>query len=216
MMRVPIWGRHFHPAALIGMWMLLALVLPGVSPSGLSLLTFLLLPPLLLGKQRSGLWLMLRRNRVLLLSILLLHALMTPGQVLWSFWPGLDVTLEGAVAGGLQALRLLLLLLALVWLLGNLSPPQLLTGLLRLLWPLRKLGLDCQPLALRLSLTLRYAADYRGRKLADWRDELRLQLTTDVPEKVVPVRLSDVALQRIDWLALGVVLLLLILIRMGL
>jgi len=113
-------------------------------------------------------------------------------------------------------LRLLLLLLALVWLLGNLSPPQLLTGLLRLLWPLRKLGLDCQPLALRLSLTLRYAADYRGRKLADWRDELRLQLTTDVPEKVVPVRLSDVALQRIDWLALGVVLLLLILIRMGL
>jgi len=41
-------------------------------------------------------------------------------------------------------------------------------------------------------------------------------LTTDVPEKVVPVRLSDVALQRIDWLALGVVLLLLILIRMGL
>ncbi|MDQ5888879.1 MAG: hypothetical protein QG667_2173, partial [Pseudomonadota bacterium] len=57
--------------------MLLALVLPGVSPSGLSLLTFLLLPPLLLGKQRSGLWLMLRRNRVLLLSILLLHALMT-------------------------------------------------------------------------------------------------------------------------------------------
>ena len=216
MTRVSLWGQHLHPAALMGVWILLALVLPGISPSGLSLLAFILLPPLLLGKQRAGLWLMLRRNRVLLLSILLLHALMTPGEVLFSLWPGLEVTLEGALAGGQQAARLVLLLAALVWLLGTLSPTQLLAGLLRLLWPLRKLGLNCQPLALRLSLTLRYAADYRGRKLADWRDELQQQLTRDTLEQPEPVQLSDVALQRRDWLVIGMILSLLILIRMGL
>lgn len=196
--------------------MLLALVLPGMSISALYALALLLLPPLLLGTQRIGLWRMLRRNRILLLSILLLHALMTPGQVLWSVWPNLDVTREGVQAGGLQVLRLLLLLAALVWLLGSLSPSQLLAGLLRLMWPLRKLGLDCQTMALRLSLTLRYAADYRSRKLADWREELQRQLQTQEISESPPVSLIDVALQWIDWLALGLVMLLLILIRVGL
>ena len=216
MTRVPIWGQHFHPAALMGMWILLALFLPGMSVSALGILALLLLPVLLLGRQRVGLWYMLRRNRILLLSILLLHALMTPGQVLWSAWSTLEVTLEGVRAGGVQASRLLLLLAALVCLLGNLSPPQLLAGLLRLLRPWQKLGLDCQTLALRLSLTLRYAADYRSRKLADWRDELQQQLQPHEIVEAEPVRLSDVSLQWIDWLALGLVLLLLILIRMGL
>ena len=196
--------------------MLLALALPGMSTSALGVLALLLLPVLLLGRQRVALWHMLRRNRVLLLSILLLHALMTPGQVLWSAWSTLEVTLEGMWAGGVQALRLLLLLAALVWLLGNLSPSQLLAGLLRVLWPLRKLGWDYQTVALRLSLTLRYAADYRSRKLADWRDELQRQLQLRELVEAEPVRLSDVPLQWIDWWALGLVLLLLILIRMGL
>lgn len=216
MTRVPIWGRHFHPAALIGMWILLALALPGMSVSALGMLALLLLPVLLLGKYRVAMWQMLRRNRVLLLSILLLHALMTPGQVLWSAWSTLEVTLEGVRAGSVQASRLLLLLAALVCLLGSLSPSQLLAGLLRLLSPLRKLGLDCQTLALRLSLTLRYAADYRSRKLADWRDELQRQLQLHEIVETEPVRLSDVPLQWIDWLALELVSLLLILIRMGL
>lgn len=203
---------YIHPCTLICLWVWLALLLPVF---GLPLLCLVGSGLLLLvwWRQKVPLLLMLQRNRVLLLSILVLYAIMTPGEVLFSPWSMVDITREGLVSGAQQALRLLILLAALVWLLGMLSTQDLLRGMLLLLQPLRRFGLDGERVAIRLALTLRYAGSNR---LGDWHAEfLRVfsQYPNDASE--APVTIVDVPMRLTDWLLLSVAILLFILIRMG-
>lgn len=167
------------------------------------------------GKQKAALLRMLRRNRVLLLSILILYALMTPGEVLFAFFDVVEITREGLLSGGQQALRLLTLLAALVWLLGTLSAQDMLRGMLHLLYPLQRLGLDARRIAIRLALTLRYAGNYGDHKISDWHAEFLRVFTETQDVAEAPVVMTDAPMRPADWLLLAVAVLLFILIRVG-
>jgi len=100
-------------------------------------------------------WRLVRRTRVLLIALLLLYALTTPGAPLFASWN--MPTQEGLLAGALQAWRLLLMITALALLLLRLSREQLLVGIYGLLAPFKPLGLPLERIAARLWLTLQYA-----------------------------------------------------------
>ncbi|MBF0215072.1 MAG: hypothetical protein HQM00_16185 [Magnetococcales bacterium] len=68
-----------------------------------------------------GLW----RFRWLFLLLLLIHGLMTPGELIWSEW--LFVTREGVIAGVHQGLRLLMLAV-LAWSVARITTPMALVG----------------------------------------------------------------------------------------
>lgn len=167
------------------------------------------------GQQKAGLMRMLRRNRILLLSILILYALMTPGEVLLSFFDVVEITREGLLSGGQQALRLLTLLAALVWLLGTLSAPDMLRGMLHLLYPLQRLGLDARRIAIRLALTLRYAGNYGSHKISDWHAEFLRVFDESQSATEAPVVMTDSPMRVADWLLLTIAVLLFILMRIG-
>jgi energy-coupling factor transporter transmembrane protein EcfT len=73
-------------------------------------------------------------------------------------------TWEGLTAGAMQSLRLLLALLALRLSLRGLSADQLVQGLVGLLSPFERMGLNVRQLARRLTLTLNYLSELDGRK----------------------------------------------------
>lgn len=100
----------------------------------------------------------LRRCRYLLLAIALVYGWATPGQYLWpSPW---SPTIEGLAFGALQAVRLMGVLAALQLLLWRLSSAQIFSGLYALLRPFAYVGLNRQRWALRLSLTMRFSAEF--------------------------------------------------------
>lgn len=205
---------RYHPTTLICVWIWLALVLPMLSLAQLGMVSVILLL-LACGQQKAGLVRMLRRNRVLLLSILILYALMTPGDVLLSFFDVIEITREGLLSGGQQALRLLTLLAALVWLLGTLSAPDMLRGMLHLLYPLQRLGLDARRIAIRLALTLRYAGNYGSHKISDWHAEFLRVFDESQSATEAPVVMTDSPMRVADWLLLTIAVLLFILMRIG-
>ncbi|MBF0613940.1 MAG: hypothetical protein G8237_01895 [Magnetococcales bacterium] len=70
-----------------------------------------------------GLW----RLRWLLVTMWLLHGLMTPGEYLWTLWPYL--TYEGVALGMQQSVRLLTMALAAWWLARVTTPMELVAAL---------------------------------------------------------------------------------------
>ena len=205
---------QFHPATRIAFWILLALLLPVLDWKFLLALSALLLlaagvyfPQRLIG--------VLRRNRVLLLSVLILYCLITPGQPLGEWWPVRLITLEGALHGAMQALRLLAMLASLAWLLGGLGRERLLQGLLHLRQPLARCSLDVQRLAVRLTLTLEYIDRHLGSAAPRWQDELdsALQLRENEPHAAIRWQPESLVLQ--EWLILLAMTGLLVYCRLG-
>ncbi|TJZ74010.1 hypothetical protein [Chitiniphilus eburneus] len=92
---------------------------------------------------------------MLLLALVLVYGWSVPGQYLWPH--GWSPTQEGLLAGGIQALRLVGIVLSLQWLLGGMAREALFEGMHVLAAPLSFLGLDRRRAALRLALTLAYA-----------------------------------------------------------
>jgi energy-coupling factor transporter transmembrane protein EcfT len=144
-----------HPATRLAAWIMLAAILPWLSPPALVSLAAVIVPACFWFRDVA--WRRyLRRSSVLLLSMLLIYGLATPGHAMIPAWAAAP-TYEGVEAGLLQVSRLVLLLLTLAMLLARMSPPQLLAGLYTLLRPLQALGLPIERLALRMWLTLHYA-----------------------------------------------------------
>lgn len=142
-----------HPATRITVYVLLALWVPLLPATLIPWLTLIVLA--IHWPRRSALLRLLRRTRWLFLLLFLSYAWTLPGEPLWLALGGWTPTLEGLEAGGMQALRLLLLLSLLdLWVLA-LDTQALLTGLLSLIQPLRGLGVDVERIAVRLALTLR-------------------------------------------------------------
>jgi len=142
-----------HPGSRILIYVLAALVIPGLS----FFLLFILLLAALGTIARTGrrpfrlLW----RTRWLLLVLLLGYGFGEPGDAVGSVmgdwaptWPGLALGVE-------HAARLVVLYLWLDVLVLALTPAQMLSGLHALLGPLMAIGVDTERVALRIALTLK-------------------------------------------------------------
>lgn len=142
----------FHPLTLILLWLAAAVTLQAVqgwSLAVLSVAVVLLLLPLQAGKR----WLrMLWRLRWLWLSLGVVFAWATPGEVLWdASWAP---TREGLLEAGLHFVRLWSLLATVTLIASAMPVPRLLCGLYLLLQPLRRIGLPPERAVARLLLTL--------------------------------------------------------------
>lgn len=199
-----------HPATRIGVWILFAAALAAapwehVAAAGGALAVWLALarPPMLRP--------MLRRSRWLLISLVAVYVLATPGAplVLWEGGPGASA--EGLALGLLQGGRIVLMIGALALLLAATPAEELVAGLWALLEPLAPLGVDARRVALRLALTLEYAQRVAPARPADWGAALAGALEPDAGEGA-PVRLSRLPFTWRDSvagvLAIGVVVLL--------
>jgi len=162
----------FHPAVQILVWCLLTMTLQMMGPS-LLLASFILI---LLGAvvvSRHKLFLLLHRTRWIMLSLLLIYAYSTPGQLLFDALDWFSPSQEGLADGAVQLMRLLAALAGLAILLERLHRQQLIAGLYSLFAPLQWLGMSRERLAVRLALTLHYAEAAMLRGAADWESALR-------------------------------------------
>jgi energy-coupling factor transporter transmembrane protein EcfT len=168
---------QLHPATKITLWLLFAVSLPWQHPASLLSINVLLLI-LFAVRRPSGLFRLLRRTRWLLLSLLLIYALATPGEVLWpQLPPYLAPTREGVAAGLIQVWRLGTLLVGLAWLLAACTRNELLAGLYVLLRPFKALGFNAERVAVRVWLTLHYAEQTELGRFEDWRERFREALS---------------------------------------
>lgn len=125
----------FHPATLLASWGALAILMQRCDLAWLTGLSLLLVPTAVLFAA-DRVVLMIRRSRWLLLSVLVLFLLATPGERLPGVMGDIGMTFDGLVAGLEQFLRLLLLLTTLAWLHQRLGSQGMVAGIHRLLFPL--------------------------------------------------------------------------------
>lgn len=100
-----------------------------------------------------------RRMRWLLLSLMIIYAFGTPGELIPLFPINFSPTYEGLLLGWLQIEKLLIALAALSLLLISSSRGQMLLGLYMLLMPFKFIGLNIERFAARLMLTLDYVEE---------------------------------------------------------
>jgi energy-coupling factor transport system permease protein len=165
-----------HPATKILLWLGFALAVQGLGFAVLTPVSMLAILWLALVGGFSEVLLTLRRARWLLLSLLLIYAFATPGDLLFPVLGTFSPSLQGLRGGALQAWRLALLLVALALLLRSCPRESLLSGLYALLRPFRTIGLSPERVAVRLWLTLHYAQQQSRQRMQAWRDELRVAL----------------------------------------
>lgn len=157
---------HLHPAARLLVWFLLAILIQLLAWPQLLALALLLLcsgAPV-----RTHWWRLLRRTRILLLTLFLVFAYGLPGPA-----PGGLAWLpsyDGLQEAGVHLLRLVVLLGSLAWLLVPLGHRALMGGLWYLLRPLQRLGLPMDRSVVRLALVLEYMENMPARQ--DWRQWL--------------------------------------------
>jgi energy-coupling factor transporter transmembrane protein EcfT len=103
-------------------------------------------------------WLLrtLKRSRWLLAAMIVVYAYSTPGEYVRAWPMEFAPTYEGLQAGGLQAIRLLMMLAGLAVLIGSTRRELLLAGIYILLKPLSYLGMPVDRFAARLWLTMEY------------------------------------------------------------
>jgi hypothetical protein len=145
-----------HPATWLLVWTGWAVFLQAADPS---LLPWICLPVLGLAAWRAGNRTMrlFRRTRWLLLSILLLFVLATPGERLPEPLGDLGISYDGLAAAGEHLSRLVLLLASLAVLHEHLGSLRLLAGLHALLAPLAEWRRLRERIVVRLLLVLEYA-----------------------------------------------------------
>ncbi len=164
-----------HPAALILLWIFLAVAVQSLSAKLLALLGVLLAAVVL--KWSAGrLRVLLRRTRWIMLSLLLVYGYVTPGESLWTQIGLFSPTQQGLLDGLLQLSRLVSMLAALSVLLAVLPRERLVGGLYTLARPLAWVGLSRERLAVRLALTLHYAESSMTDARTDWRGSLECLL----------------------------------------
>ncbi|MBM4189993.1 MAG: hypothetical protein FJ210_04655 [Betaproteobacteria bacterium] len=188
-----------HPAARITVYVFLAVLVPLLPAILIPWLTLVVLA--LHWPRRRSLLQLLRRTRWLFLMLFVSYAWVLPGEPLWLALGAWTPTVEGVAAGLLQATRLLLLLSLLdLWVLA-LDTPALLTGLLSLIYPLRRLGVDAERIAVRLALTLRAMENPPGLR------EAMAILSQSRPPLSPPetIKLARRALNRRDWAVIAAV-----------
>lgn len=182
-----------HPAVRLISWLTFVIALPWLAWPWLAVATVVLAAA---GRWLdSPVWRGVVRARWLLIVLFGIYALTTPGTPLSNMVPA--ITREGLVGGGMQAWRLLLVMLALGVATAHLSHPQIMSAIYALLLPLRRFGFSIDRFVARLALTLRYAETLPAGGGLDERMARALgQPTQDalaqVEFELAPVRLRDV------------------------
>lgn len=195
---------NIHPTALLLAWIAFAAAMPWLDAPALAAASVM---------SGWGVWLagfeacwpLLRRTRVLLIALVTLYALATPGAPLIPGWT--LPTYEGVQAGMMQAWRLLLMIVALALILTRLAREQWLAGIYGLLLPFKPLGLPLDRIAVRLWLTLHYAeTGLQGQRLRDrWQEALAVP---DAPASSVMLDMPAAGLRDLLFvLGVGVLLL---------
>lgn len=169
----------FHPASLLLAWGLGVLAIQQLD---LLSVAIAVVPTLLVAAwvDRPRLWKILYRTRWLFLSLLVLFPWLTPGVRLEGHWAILGASVEGMEMAAEHGLRLLAVLAMLSLLLSRLDHAGLVAGIFTLMAPVARLGFDRQRVAVRLMLTLEYAAE--GGEVG-WRG-----LLAEAQESAAPLR----------------------------
>jgi energy-coupling factor transporter transmembrane protein EcfT len=144
-----------HPTIKLLNLIILAVILNLVSTKVLLVIALALLL-MLMHFRVYGMISMIFRLRWLLLSLMLVYVFNTPGEYLQP-WPfTFTPTYEGLQQGGLQILRLCLMMAGLTLLTATTNRQQIMVGFYVLLQPLKLLKLSPERFAARLWLTLYY------------------------------------------------------------
>jgi energy-coupling factor transport system permease protein len=147
---------QIHPATALLLWLFFVIWLEFAAPFSLLVAGLILLPWLQIAT-RIQFRRYVRRSRWLLLSLLLVYAYATPGNLAWPALGSFSPAWQGLQYGLLRSARMLLMLAALAILMTYIHRQHLLVGLYCLLSPLKQLGIQVERLAVRLWLTLDYA-----------------------------------------------------------
>lgn len=194
---------NIHPATRIISLILLAIAAQLLHGPGLLLLFVVLLLWLSQPGWKDFLRLF-RRARWLLVSLLLIYALATPGEIIPGLPEWLSPTYEGIHSGLTQALRLVVMLAALACLLATSSRETWMSGIYTLLRPLAWLGLSPERFAVRLWLTLHYVENTPPgmlKKLREHHWNLEV-LMNDHVQGPTHIRLDRTVIQPLDGLVL--------------
>lgn len=113
----------------------------------------------------------LRRLRWLLVALVFVYGWLTPGEALIPALGEVSPSLPGLAAGGVRALILLGMVVAVYLLLSTTPREQLLTGLAWLTRPFQRLGLNPRRLNLRIVLTLQKVPQAQA-LIRQWQSEL--------------------------------------------
>ncbi len=185
-----------HPAAVILLWVFLAVALQSLKTPpllGAGALTCAI--ALVLAATRF--LTLLRRTRWIMISLLLIYGYVTPGEALWNEAGAWSPTHEGLFDGALQLCRLVAALAGLSIVLRLLHRRQLVGGIHALAWPLQLLGLSRERIAVRLALTLHYAETAMLDTSSGWRRsiarmlELQPAARLEVELHAIPLALRD-------------------------
>lgn len=183
-----------HPTVRLIVWGVMTALVQWLQPGGLLLACAVALGTgAWLAPQRLGL--LLKRTRWLIVSLVLLFALATPGIYLLPPLGSLGPTEEGVRVGFEHLMRLLFVLASLAVLLQITGVEGLVAGLHGLLLPFSWLGLDRGRVAMRLMLVMHYVEQSPpGRHWREWlqgtvveREPVRFRLQAS------PLRIADIA-----------------------
>jgi biotin transport system permease protein/energy-coupling factor transport system permease protein len=103
----------------------------------------------------------LRPVALFFLCIFLLHLFFTPGHTLLQM-PGLTISREGLATGSLLTWKFVCLIVAAMVLTATTLPSELVSGIERLLRPLKSLGVNSHDAAMMISLALRFVPTLIG------------------------------------------------------
>lgn len=129
------------------------------------------------------------RMRWLFLSIMIVYAFGTPGELVPNIAIGFSPTFEGIELGLLQLAKLIIALAALNILFVTSTKQQLIVGLYILFSPLKYLGLDIRKFTVRLFLTLEYVELFASQNNNQFSfqqfDDIYSTTTDEITERVV-------------------------------
>ncbi len=137
------------------------------------------------GAHLHSAWMMLRRMRWFLFSILLVYCWFTPGTpiIQWPAWSAWLPTIEGVSSGLQRVLALILVIVAVNLLLRALSRDQLLSAIYFFARPLQVVGVKAEVVALRTVLVF------------DAMSEVQAMMAHHLPDKrQIPRQLDSVGL----------------------
>lgn len=192
-----------HPAVQIYIWICVALLAQILQGYLLLVLTGISVAfALILCRERF--FILLRRTRWILLSVLFIYAWSSPGDALWPQLGVFSPVAEGLVDGLKQISRLVIMLAGLSVLMTRLTQAQLVSGLYSLSAPLGYLGLARERIAVRLALTMRYAETAMQDTASNWRSSIE-HLLAPVPLAAGFIELHDAPFKRSDWILFAIV-----------
>lgn len=157
-----------HPSLRILCLVMLAIIVQCAHLYGLFILANMLLLFLFIFKANNVIKL-LAKVKWLVLMILLIYALNTPGEYIkgWSF--AIAPTYEGLHIGFIQVLKLCMMVAGVALLMKTTNALQLIAGFYQLFQPLQFIGLSAERFAVRLWLTMDYVNTHRVTfKLSDF------------------------------------------------